>query len=163
MPDTSSVQDGLVVSIEYTLKDDGGQVLDASEGNPLLYLHGHDNIVPGLEQELTGKNIGDKVDVSVPPKLGYGERVGPGPQAIDRSSFPADAPLHPGINFLIETDDGHMPLWITEVKEDVVMVDANHPLAGVTLNFSVEIVAIREASAEEIAHGHPHGPGGHHH
>ena len=163
MSDTSTVNDGLVVSIEYTLKNGEGAILDKSEGNPLLYLHGHDNIVPGLESELAGKSVGDKLDVEVPPKLGYGERVGPGPQAIARSSFPADAPLAPGINFLIETEQGHMPLWIVEVKDDAVMVDGNHPLAGVTLHFAVEIVAIRDASEEELAHGHPHGPGGHHH
>ena len=163
MSDTSSVQDGLVVSIEYTLKDDEGTILDESKGDPLLYLHGADNIVPGLESELTGKAIGDKLEVSVTPAQGYGERVGPGPQAIARSSFPADAPLRVGMNFLIETEEGHMPLWITEVQEESVLVDGNHPLAGVTLNFAVEVVAIRPASAEEVEHGHPHGPGGHHH
>jgi FKBP-type peptidyl-prolyl cis-trans isomerase SlyD len=163
MSNPSSIQDGVVVSIEYTLKDGDGDVLDKSDGNPLAYLHGADNIVPGLERELVGKGIGDKLEVEVPPALGYGERMGPGPQPIERSSFPADAPLQPGMNFLIETEDGHMPLWIIEVRDDVVLVDGNHPLAGVTLHFSVEVVEMREASEEEVAHGHPHGPGGHHH
>lgn len=163
MSSPTIVENGVVVSIEYTLKNGDGDLLDKSEGSPLSYLHGASNIVPGLESELTGKKLGDKLHVEIAPADGYGEVQGPGAQPIDRSSFPADAPLHAGMSFMIETEEGPMPLWITEVKDDVVLVDGNHPLAGVTLQFSVEIVELREASEEEIAHGHPHGPGGHHH
>lgn len=158
------VADGQVVEMLYTLKDGKGELLDASNGEPLAYLHGADNIVPGLEKALAGKQVGDKVDVVVPPAEGYGERTGPGAQGIPRTSFPADAQIHPGMSFAVETESGDLlPLWVVEVNDDEVMVDANHPLAGVPLHFSVEIKSIREATGEELDHGHPHGPGGHHH
>ncbi len=161
---SSEVADGRVIEIEYTLTNPQGEVLDASEGEPLAYLHGADNIVPGLENALVGKSVGDKLDVVVPPAEGYGERQGPGPQGIPRTSFPADADIVPGMSFAVETEDGQlMPLWVVGLEADQVMVDANHPLAGVALHFAVEIVGIRDARAEELEHGHPHGPGGHHH
>lgn len=160
---TEKVVSGRVVSIEYTLKNDEGEVLDASEGSPLFYLHGAHNIVPGLENALVGKAIGDKVDVRVSPEEGYGEKSGMDPQEIARTSFPEDAELHAGLSFAAETDAGLMPLWITEVADDVVKVTADHPLAGVTLHFAVEVVGIREASESELEHGHAHGPDGHHH
>lgn len=160
---TASVADGLVVLMEYTLKNGEGEVLDASEGEPLAYLHGAENIVPGLEAALTGKAVGDELSVKVAAADGYGERVGGGAQPIERSSFPADAELFEGMSFAVETEQGVMPLWVVEVQEEVVMVDANHPLAGVELNFDVKVVAIREATDDEKEHGHPHGPEGHDH
>jgi FKBP-type peptidyl-prolyl cis-trans isomerase SlyD len=161
----SQVEAGKVVSFHYTLTNGSGEVLDSSaDREPLPYLHGAGNIVPGLEQQLSGKAVGDKFDAVVAPADGYGERSGPEPQAVERGAFPPDAPLQKGMQFMAQTPDGqHIPLWIDRIEGDTVYVDHNHPLAGVTLHFAVEITGIRDATAEEQAHGHPHGPGGHHH
>ncbi len=155
---------GMVVSLQYTLKNDAGDVLDRSEGGPLLYLHGAENIVPGLERKLTGRKVGDQLDVVVEPADGYGSRDPRGVQDVPRGAFPPDAPLEVGASFVAETPDGHpMQLWVTKLDDEMVRCDANHPLAGERLHFSVEITAVRDATDEEKAHGHPHGPGGAHH
>lgn len=160
-----SVVDGKVVLIHYTLRNDGGDILDASEvDSPLAYLHGADNIVPGLEKQIAGKSVGDKLTAVVPPAEGYGEVQGPGPQPVSRKSFPAELDIQPGMSFVIEDDEGHpMPLWVQRVTETEVWVDPNHPLAGETLHFEIEVVGVRDATAEEREHGHPHGPDGHDH
>jgi FKBP-type peptidyl-prolyl cis-trans isomerase SlyD len=160
-----TVADGAVVLFRYTLKNDAGEVLDeAPADDPMPYLHGAGNIVPGLERALTGKKVGDAFDVEVAPKDGYGERTGTTPQPLPRSGFPADVELRPGMSFAAQLEDGqYVMLWVTEVQEDVVLVDPTHPLAGETLHFSVEIMGLREATDEEKAHGHPHGPEGHDH
>jgi len=165
MTDHSSIADGLVVSIHYTLRDDTGELLDTSSGDePLVYLHGAENIVPGLERALDGHTVGDRLTVEVAPADGYGEATSKGPQAVPRDQFPADADLFAGMQIYAETESGDgFPLWIVEVSDDQVMLDSDHPLAGATLHFEVEVTEIRPATAEEIAHGHPHGPGGHHH
>jgi FKBP-type peptidyl-prolyl cis-trans isomerase SlyD len=155
----------LVVSFNYVLRDNDGEKLDSSpDGQPMLYLHGSQNIVPGLEKELLGKKVGDKLEVKVPAAEGYGERVAD-TETVPRADFPADMDLEPGISLMAEGPDGNaFPLWVVKVADDEVTVDPNHPLAGVELNFSVEITAIRAATKEELEHGHPHGPdGGHHH
>jgi FKBP-type peptidyl-prolyl cis-trans isomerase SlyD len=160
-PDT--VADQKVVTIHYTLTNDAGETLDSSEGNdPMAYLHGAHNIVPGLESELVGKSVGDELQVVVAPADGYGERV-PQMLEVERSSFPEDAELVAGMQFVAETEDGMVPLWVDHVDGDKVHVDPNHPLAGENLHFKVSILELRDASAEEIEHGHPHGPGGHDH
>lgn len=161
----TQVADGKVVTFHYTLSNASGEVLDTStDGDPHPYLQGAGNIVPGLERQMEGKTVGDKFKAEVPPEEGYGLREGPGPQPIGRDSFPGDVELEEGMVFLAQAPDGQsMPLWVTEVKDDVVFVDTDHPLAGETLFFEVEIFGIRDASAEEIDHGHVHGPGGHHH
>jgi len=153
-----------VVSLHYTLTNDDAEVLDSSTGgDPLVYLHGTGAIVPGLERQLEGKVAGDKLDVVVQPSDGYGERSGPGPQAIPRSVFEG-VDVEPGMSFVVEDDDGDpMALWVVEVDDQRVLVDGNHPLAGETLHFAVEVVAIRDATAEELEHGHVHGEGHHHH
>ncbi len=166
MPQSSQsvVGDEKVVSIHYVLTNGAGEVLDRSDDEPLAYLHGADNIIPGLEQALTGKAAGDKLNVTIPPAEAYGERVGPGPQAISRTAFPPEMPLQPGMQFETETEEGEsIPIWVTDVDDNVVYVDVDHPLAGETLHFDVTVVEVRDASREEVAHGHPHGPGGHHH
>ena len=157
-----------VATIHYTLKNAEGEVLDTSDGaDPLFYLHGGGNIVPGLEEELTGKSVGDKMSVVVPPEKGYGVRGGPGPQPVERSAFPPEVELEAGMQFHAEAPDGSpLTLWISAVEGDQVLVDANHPLAGVTLHFDIEVTGIRSATEDELAHGHPHGPdgtAGHHH
>ena len=160
-----TVAAGMVVTLEYVLKNDAGEILDQSEpGHPLDYLHGAENIVPGLERKMTGTTVGQALEVKVAPGDGYGERMGNGPVEVSRSAFPDDAEVEVGDQFVAAAPDGEMtPLWIVEVRDDAVMVDPNHPLAGMTLHFSVKVLAIREATEEEQAHGHPHGPGGHHH
>jgi FKBP-type peptidyl-prolyl cis-trans isomerase SlyD len=162
----STVADRKVVSFHYTLTDDDGEVIDSSEGDlPLEYLHGADNIVPGLERALLGKKVGDKLDVQVEPKDGYGERDDRAVHHVRRGQLPADMPVQVGMQLGAQDPRGGdpIPAWITEVKGDEVTLDFNHPLAGVRLHFAVEITAIREASAEELDHGHPHGPDGHGH
>jgi len=153
----STIADGKVVSFHYTLTNDAGEVLDSSSGRgPMPYLHGAQNIVPGLERQMTGKAAGDTFDAVVPPAEGYGERGGPEPQPVPRSAFPADMPLEKGIPLQAQAPDGQvMMLFIDRVEGDTVFVDHNHPMAGVTLNFAVEVVDIRDATDAEKAQGHP--------
>jgi FKBP-type peptidyl-prolyl cis-trans isomerase SlyD len=153
-----------VATFHYTLKNDGGEVLDSSDGRePLAYLHGAGNIVPGLEQQLQGKSVGDRFEATVSPEDGYGVRDGR-PQPVDRAAFPPTARIERGMMFQAQTPEGEMiPLWVDRVEDQTVWVDENHPLAGVTLHFAVEVVGIRDATDSEIEHGHPHGPDGHAH
>lgn len=159
-----TVTDGHVVTFQYTLSDGEGAVLDASSAEqPLIYLHGADNIVPGLERRLAGHQLGDSIDAIVPPAEGYGEREGEGPQPVPRSSFPADVELFPGMQFVATgPEEGDIPLWITSLDDETVHVDINHPLAGVELHFKILITGIRAATASELEHGHTHGADGHH-
>lgn len=161
----TTIADGTVVEIEYILRKDDGEVLDQSRpGDPLAYLHGGGNIVPGLESALTGCAVGDRRDVRVSPAEGYGERQADATRRIPRKAFPPRMTLEVQAQLVLADEEGHrFPVWIAEIGPDVVVVDLNHPLAGVPLNFSVSVVSIRAASDEELAHGHPHGPGGHHH
>jgi FKBP-type peptidyl-prolyl cis-trans isomerase SlyD len=153
-----------VVSIDYTLKNDAGEVIDSSEGHePLLYLHGAQNIVPGLEIALEGKAAGDRIQVSIAPAEAYGERNEALQQAVPREAFQGVEDLEVGMQFRAESDAGQQIVTITAIEGDEVTVDGNHPLAGETLNFDVTVVEVRDASAEELEHGHVHGPGGHHH
>jgi FKBP-type peptidyl-prolyl cis-trans isomerase SlyD len=165
MSKQSTITAGKVVALSYTLRDEAGEELDAAgKDDPLHYLQGAENIVPGLEQALEGKSVGEKVSVKVPPELGYGPRQSGGAQSVPRDAFPPGVELEEGMAFTVENEDGEeLDLWVVGVENDQVMVDVNHPLAGVTLCFDVEIVEVRDATAEERQHGHPHGPGGHHH
>jgi FKBP-type peptidyl-prolyl cis-trans isomerase SlyD len=153
-----------VVLIHYTLTDDAGKVLDSSaSGEPLAYLHGQGNIIRGLEQALAGKQAGDKLNVRVEPAEGYGERDDKLVQQVPRRQF-GGAKVQPGMQFHAQTAGGHpRVVTVTRIQGDMVTVDANHPLAGEVLNFDVEVTDVRDATAEELAHGHVHGPGGHHH
>ena len=160
MPDI--IADNVVVTIDYILRNGGGDVLDRSEDEPLSYLHGHQNIVPGLEAALAGKKKGDMVKVAVPPEEGYGVRDPNAVRAIERDTFPPEAELRPGIQFVAELEDGeHMPMWVVAVDAEHVHVDMNHPLAGETLHFEVTVVELRDATHDELSHGHPHGRDGH--
>jgi FKBP-type peptidyl-prolyl cis-trans isomerase SlyD len=159
------ISENKVVSIDYTLKNDAGEVLDTSEGEePLEYLHGHGQIVPGLEKALAGKGHGDKVKVKVSPEEGYGERDPERIIRVPRSQLPQGLTPEVGMSLAAQGDDGELiPLRVAEVQNDAVLLDANHPLAGEALHFEVEIKSIREATSEELEHGHAHGPDGHHH
>ena len=158
------IQNDKIVGMHYTLKDDTGETLESSEGNdPVLYLHGAGSIIDGLGAALLGKRAGDRVEVIVEPKDGYGEHEDALVQKIDRSDFDGIEDLEVGMQLQAETDDGPLPVRITAIQGDSVSVDGNHELAGVRLHFSVTIESVREATAEEIEHGHVHGPGGHHH
>lgn len=153
-----------VVSFDYTLRNDEGEIIDTSDGaEPLLYLHGHGNIVPGLEKGMIGKKVGDHFSVEVSAEEGYGEYKEELKQTVSRAAFEGVDKIEPGMQFNAQSDIGPMTVMVTEVTEDKVTVDGNHPLAGKNLNFVVEVTDVREATAEEIEHGHVHGPGGHQH
>ena len=153
-----------VAYIHYTLKDDAGGVIDSSSGGePLAYLHGAGNIVPGLEKALEGKQAGEKLSVKVAPDEGYGVRDEALVQQVPRRSFQGVRDLKPGMRFHAQTQQGPVAVTVTQVLGDMVTVDGNHALAGVALNFDVEVTRVREATPEELMHGHVHGPGGHHH
>jgi FKBP-type peptidyl-prolyl cis-trans isomerase SlyD len=161
-----AIVDGAVVAMYYTLKDAAGEVLDTNRngGEALVYMHGAQNIVPGLEKALVGKAKNDYVEVAVAPDEGYGERIDAAVQKVPVSAFPDGAPLEPGARFVARDDKGNpIPTLVVAVEGDEVTVDHNHPLAGQTLHFEVTIVGIRAATDEEKQHGHVHGPGGHAH
>jgi FKBP-type peptidyl-prolyl cis-trans isomerase SlyD len=153
-----------VVAFHYTLTNEAGEVLDSSEGRePLTYLHGAGNIIPGLEKQLEGRAAGDKLQANVSPEEGYGELQPQLVQEVSRDSFQGVESIEPGMQFQAQTDGGPLMVTVTKVEGDTVTVDGNHPLAGQPLNFDVEIADVREASQEEIEHGHVHGEGGHQH
>ena len=148
-----------VVSIHYTLTNDAGETLDTSDGRePLVYLHGAQNIIPGLESELTGKSVGDSFDVTIQPEEAYGTVNPELVQTVPHSAFEGVEKVEPGMQFQARGDDGETQvITVTEVADSGVTVDGNHPLAGQVLNFSVRVEEIRAATEEEIAHGHIHG------
>lgn len=153
-----------VVTIHYTLRDEQGAVIDSSSGRgPLAYLHGKGNIVPGLERALDGRGAGDKLDVTVAPEQGYGVRDERLVEIVPRSRFPAGTELAPGMRLRTSGARGVRIVSVVKVERDFVTLDGNHPLAGRTLHFSVEVAEVRRATHEEVSHGHVHGPGGHHH
>ncbi len=150
-----------VVAFHYTLTNDAGEVLDSSEGrDPLTYLHGAGNIIPGLEKGLEGRESGEKLNVTVAPEEGYGEVQPQLVQEVPRDAFQGVEAVEPGMQFQAQTQGGPLMVTVTKIEGDTVTVDGNHPLAGQKLNFDVEIADVREASQEEIEHGHVHGEGG---
>lgn len=154
----NTVKNGLVVSIHYTLKLDDGEIVDESLADePLVYLHGADNIIPGLENALTGLSVGDKKAVTVSPDDGYGEYEEDAVESVPRNQFPDDVELEEGLVLAIRDDSGEVyEAVVAEFDDNEVVLDFNHPLAGENLHFDVEIVEIREATPEELDHGHPH-------
>lgn len=155
---TLLIGDNLVVSMHYKLTDDNGNVLDSSEGSkPLAYLHGAGNIIPGLEKALVGKVEGDSLQVRIEPSEGYGEVMPDLIQTVKREVFQGVKSVEVGMVFEAKTQDGSgQRIVVKKVDGDEVTIDANHPLAGVMLNFDIEIVGVREATKEEVAHGHAH-------
>jgi len=158
------ISDKKVVSIHYTLTNDKGEVLDSSSGKePLAYLHGGKNIISGLENALAGKQVGDKFNISIPPEEAYGVHDEALIQTIPKSVFQGIDNIEQGMQFQAKSEQGIQVVTVTKVDGDKITVDGNHALAGQTLNFDVEVADVREASEEELQHGHVHGPEGHHH
>ena len=154
-----------VITFNYTLKDESGNVLDSTSNNqPLSFLKGSNQIIPKLEEALDEMIIGSKKNVKILAKEAYGEYSDTAIQKLKKEQFPEEAELNVGTRYVANSPDGQqMPFVITEVKENDVTVDFNHPLAGKDLEFDVELVDKRDATPEEVQHGHVHGPGGHHH
>lgn len=152
-----------VVTLDYTLTDDKGAVLDQSQNGQFAYLHGANNIIPGLENALTGKSEGDNLNVQVSPEQGYGVRDESLSQVVGADMFDSADELEVGMQFQAQSADGSgMVITITKIDGEEVTIDANHPLAGVTLNFDVTVVNVRDATEQELAHRHVHA-GGHDH
>jgi len=149
-----------VVTIDYKLQDSEGQVIDSSEdSDPLVYIHGNDNIIAGLEKHLVGKKAGDKVSCVVPAKEGYGERDDSLVIKVPKSEFGPGAQIEEGMQFEAHGEDGAQIVTVLSIEGDEVTIDANHPLAGEELHFTVEVKDVREATPEELEHGHVHGGG----
>jgi FKBP-type peptidyl-prolyl cis-trans isomerase SlyD len=158
------VKKDAVVSLSYSLTNADGQQLDkSSPDKPFAYLHGSKQIVPGLENALEGMIIGDKKEITVSPAEGYGEFVPGLKMDIERSNFPKDVDIQTGMQFSADVNEDNRIFTVTGLENEKVQVDGNHPLAGQTLHFDVEVVEIRDATKEELEHGHSHGPGGHNH
>ncbi|MBN4079350.1 peptidylprolyl isomerase [Beggiatoa alba] len=159
-----TIAENKVVTLHYTLTDNEGTVIDQSDDGSFLYLHGASNIIPGLENALTGKTSGDELKVTVEPEEGYGVHDEARKESVSREMFPTDSEIEVGTQFHAEGPDGQtITVTVIEVSDDTVTIDGNHPLAGVQLNFDVKVIEVRDASAEELEHGHAHGPEGHHH
>jgi FKBP-type peptidyl-prolyl cis-trans isomerase SlyD len=153
-----------VAAFHYTLTDDQGQIIDSSAGrDPLTYLHGSGQIVPGLEKQMEGRSAGDKFSADVAPEEGYGVHHPELMQEVPREAVQGVEDIQPGMQFQGRGPQGEINVTVTRVENDKVFIDGNHPLAGKTLHFAIEVADVREASAEELAHGHVHGAGGHHH
>lgn len=149
-----TIHEDTVATIEYTLKDESGEVLDTSKGRkPLSYLHGRGNIVPGLEAALEGKSSGESFEITVPPDQGYGEHNESLVVQMDRGKFQGVDEIEPGMRFQAQTQDGTHILTVVDVEDQSVTVDANHPLAGQNLNFDVTVVDVRDATEEERREG----------
>ncbi|MFN9730301.1 MAG: peptidylprolyl isomerase [Pseudomonadota bacterium] len=154
----------IVASFHYTLTNDAGEVLDTSHGRePMSYLHGAGNIVPGLENAMTGRGAGDAFVVRVAPEEGYGPRHPQLVQDVPREAFAGVDRIEAGMQFTARSPQGAQQVTVTRVSGEMVTVDGNHPLAGEHLNFSIEVTGVRAATDEEVAHGHVHGTGGHPH
>lgn len=159
------IKKGKVVSFHYVLTNPIGEELDRSgEGEPLSYLHGSGQILEGLQAAMEGLKAGAKKEVTLSPKEGYGEHNPALKLTLQRSAFPSDVNLLPRMHFQAELEPGQPPatFTVTSLEKDRVQVDGNHPLAGETLHFQIEVAEIRDATEDEKTHGHAHGPGGHH-
>jgi len=153
-----------VVTINYTLRNDNKEILDSAQEGDFAYLHGADNIIPGLEKALEGKSVDDELSVSIAPADGYGERSPDMTQVVPKEMFGAEGDIEVGQQFHAASPEGQeIVVTVTAVDDKNITVDGNHPFAGVTLHFEVKVVEIRDASAEELEHRHVHGPGGHNH
>ena len=164
MSGTMQIEQNSVVTLHYTLKDNDGNIIDQSDDGSFLYLHGAMNIIPGLENALAGKSAGDEFSVSVSPEEGYGAKDPERIQEVPKEMFENADEIKPGVQFHAQGPDGNaVVVTVIEVKDEAVVIDGNHALAGVDLNFSVTVVDVRAATEEEVSHGHVHGEHGHQH
>ena len=153
-----------VVTLNYTLTDNDGEIIDQALDSSFAYLHGANNIITGLEKELNDCEVGQKLNVKVPPAEGYGDRNEGLVEEVPREMFPDGQEIKPGMMFQAQGPSGEtITVTVLDANDTVVKIDANHALAGIELNFDVEVMDIREAEAVEIEHGHVHGPGAHDH
>ena len=156
MSESMTVSTDKVVIFDYTLSSSEGQSLESSDGEPLVYLHGHGNLVPGLERQIEGHAAGDSFTAVVEPSEGYGDRIDEEPVAVPRTQFPPELEIEVGMQFAAEDDEGNeIPVWVIAVEQDLVLVDPNHPLAGQQLTFEIRIHEVRDATAQERTQGHP--------
>ena len=154
-----TVANNKVVTINYTLKNDQGVTIDESNDGSFSYIHGAENIIPGLESELTGKSKGDKFNLVIQPEDAYGTYNAAITQVVDRAMF-GDEEIEVGMQFHAEAEEGQMiMITIAEINGDQVTIDGNHPLAGVTLHYDVDVIDIRDATEDELSHGHVHSHG----
>ena len=159
-----SISKDKVVQFYYTLKDEAGQTLESNVGaDPVAYLHGHKNMMPGVEKALEGRNAGEEFSVTLPPEETYGLRKGDSEQRVPTKHLMGAKKWKPGMMAVVQTEQGQRQVTVVKVGKFMVTVDTNHPMAGKTLTFDLIIADVRDATAEEIAHGHAHGIGGHHH
>ena len=157
------IENKRVVQIHYTLKDDQGEILDSSAGkSPLPYIHGIGALIPGLEKQLLGKQAGDKFTAIIAPAEGYGDYDNDQVFEVPVDGFQGDEEMEIGMQVQLDTENGPAIATITDIQGEVVTLDMNHPLAGVPLHFDVEVVEVREATQQELEHGHVHTPGHHH-
>lgn len=160
-----NIADQTAVSLEYTLKNTSGEVIDsANADSPLVYLHGAGNLIPGVENALAGKSVGDEVQVTVAPEDGYGSRVEEMVVKVPRAELP-EGELQIGMQFQVQHEGGTGIVTLTaiNIEDGTATLDGNHPLAGETLDFAMKVLEVRAATPEELEHGHVHGPGGHQH
>lgn len=159
-----TIDKDMVVSIHYTLKNDNDEIMDSSEGrDPLAYIHGYGYLIPGLEEQLNGKKAGDSLNALVKPEDGYGLRDDTLVHKVPKANFKGDGELTAGMQVKVETNDGGKIAVVKSVSGEEVVLDLNHPLSGMNLHFAVQVKDVREATKEELDHGHVHGPGGHQH
>lgn len=159
-----NISQNTVVQFHYTLKDENGDQLEqTSGGEPVVYLHGHNNLLLGLEKALEGKSTGDNVSVTLPPEEAFGERRPDSELEVPKEHLMGASDWQPGMLAVVNTNQGQRQVKVVAVEGDKATIDTNHPLAGQTLVFDMEVVDVREASDEEKSHGHVHGPGGHEH
>jgi len=161
-----NIEKNKVVQLHYTLTNDEGQVMDSSaNGAPLAYIHGIGNLIPGLEKELEGKAAGDKLLAKIAPAEAYGEWEAGKQHVVPKSGFKGEGNEQLEIGMRVQVDTGQQQAiaMVTNIEDENVTLDLNHPLAGMTLHFDVEVVEVRDAAQEELDHGHVHGPGGHQH
>jgi len=166
----SVIAENKVGIFHYTLTNNAGEILDSSEGqDPMPYLHGCGNIIPGLEVQMAGKGAGDSFTAIIPPAEAYGEFDPEAFMQVPGAQLPEGIEFQQGLQLIAQGEDGSaMPIFMDSYDEanDLYTFNANHPLAGETLTFKVDVVGVRDATEEELAHGHPHGldgTAGHHH
>ncbi len=157
------IADKMAVAIHYTLTNNASEQLDSSIGSdPLIYLHGHGNIIPGLENALTGKVVNDKFSVTIPPADAYGERKDEMVQIVPQSMFDDAGKIELGMQFKADTNQGVNVVTVTKIEGDQITIDGNHPLSGESLTFDVEVLEVRPATEDELNHQHIHGEGCNH-